>query len=112
MNSLAIFIALVLFVLLQVAVIPVNLGLTFLVALSLFAKNFSFLPWIILLSVLVALFSNLSVGIVLLAFATTFFGIKFGSDFLPDNNLIKVFLIIAAIPLSELTIIFFSKITL
>lgn len=105
-----IFIAILLLTLFQVVVLPLNFAFALLVAYSVFLKKTSVYIWLIVLAVLFALFANLSLGIVLFAFATTFFLLKVGSEFLPDNNLIKFFIVVASVPLSEMFLLLSLKV--
>lgn len=103
------FTTLLFLVLLQVSAVPLNLAFVSVLAYSLFLNKTAVLVWLIVLAILVSLLANIPIGVVLLAFGTTFFILKFGAEFLPENNLIKVFLLVVSLPLSEMFILLFSR---
>ncbi len=105
MTPLLLFVIILFLTLLQVTLVPANIAFAAIVAYSIFLKKTSIYIWLVTLSIIFSLFTNLGIGVVMLAFATTFFLLKFGSEFLPDNNLIKFFLVAAAVPLSEMFLI-------
>ncbi len=94
----------------QINVLPLNLAFSFVVAFFLISRrDFSFW-WILFVSVLIGLFANLNIGLVVLAFTTTFLVVDILSRLFPDNRLVKGGLLIAALVLSEYSLISLGKV--
>ncbi len=94
----------------QINVLPLNLAFSFVVAFFLISRrDFSFW-WILFASVLIGLFANLNIGLVVIAFTTTFLVVDILSRLFPDNRLVKGGLLIAALVLSEYSLISLGKV--
>lgn len=104
------FLILVLLVLAQVNILALNLALVALCALFLFSKrDFSFW-WLFVTAILLALFTNLNPGLVIVAFTLTFLLMDLFSRIFPDNRLVKGLLLIMVLFVSEYSLITLGKI--
>lgn len=93
----------------QVSVLPLNFGFVAIFATFLIADKFNALIWLVIFSLLLALFGNLNFGLVLAAFAGAFLILEVFKVLTPENRLTNVLLIIAAFPVSTFSLLFFSK---
>lgn len=110
METVARFLLLVLLILIQVTVMPVNFAFATLVATTLLVKDFEFAPWLVLIAFLVALFGNLNFGIVLIAFTASLLAILLAKKVIPENRLTKALVILLSLPLANISLIFVGNI--
>lgn len=96
-------------ILLQVTSLPVHLAFTVLFSACLYFEETLFAPWLIFISLFLAVFSGLGFGIVLLSYTLSFGLLKLISSLVPKNNLARVLLILLALPLSEFSLVYFLK---
>ncbi len=111
MNILAQFLVLVLLTLIQVTVLPINLGFAAVVAGVLFIEKFEFVPWLVVLSLLVSLFGNLNFGIVLVGFTLAIFLILILRKIIPENRITKILIVLISLPLATASLFLMSTFT-
>lgn len=92
-------------VLFQVTIIPINFAFVFLFTTVLFIDKFSLVPWLVILSLLTSLFGNLNIGITLIGFSIAVMALEIVRFVTPKNNLTKVSLILLAFPISNLSLL-------
>lgn len=108
MESISRFTLIILLVLLQVTVAPINIALAFLVIRSLLDSDFQVIPWVLLTAFLVSLFGNLNFGIVVIAFTLCFFVVFVARKLIPENKLAKIIIVISSIPLANVALLLVS----
>ena len=109
MNAL-LFLLLVFLSLIQVTLAPINFGFVVVFATFLIADKFNALPWLITFSLLLSLFGNLNFGLVLVAFGSAFLLLEVVKVLITENQLTNMLLIIAAFPVSTLSLLMFSRV--
>jgi hypothetical protein len=110
MLQIGIFFILTLLTLMQINFLALNLPFFAIFSFFLFSsRDFSFW-WLLFVSLLLALLANLNFGVVLIAFTLTFFTLDFVSRLVPDNRLVKGILLVAALVLSEYSLLTVGRI--
>ena len=107
--SVLLFLLLVLLSLIQVTLAPLNFGFVVVFAIFLIADKFNALPALVIFSLLLALFGNLNFGLVLVAFGSAFLILEIFKILITENRLTNILLIIAAFPVSTLSLLIFSR---
>lgn len=105
MTYLARFLILLILVLFQVTIIPINFAFVFLFAAILFIDKFPLVPWLIILALLVSLFGNLNFGLTLIGFSVAVLVLEIVRFVTPKNNLTKFCLVLLAFPISNLSLL-------
>lgn len=104
-DGIANFLIILILTLIQVTVFPINFALGFLIGQEIFTKKFQLIQWVLLLSLLVSLFGNLTLGIVIIAFCSTIMAILLIRIFLPENQFTKIALVILTLPLANISLL-------
>lgn len=110
MLVLGIFVILILLILFQINIVPLNLAFLAVFAFFLFSRRDFSYWWIVIVAGLLSLFVNLNFGLVLIAFTLTFLVLDILSRLFPDNRLVKGILLMAALVLSDYSLLTLGKI--
>lgn len=105
MKYLARFLIILILILFQVTILPINFAFVFIFAVILFFDKFPLVPWLIILSLLISLFGNLNFGISLMGFSIAVLVLEIVRFVAPENNLTKVGLVLLAFPISNLSLL-------
>ncbi|HEY4695251.1 MAG TPA: hypothetical protein VIH52_04815 [Candidatus Nanoarchaeia archaeon] len=93
--------ALLILVLVQTTLLPLNLSFAALVWYDLFVEKIAHWGWLLTVAALTSLLGNFNLGATVLALTFAFLLLELFSRFLPTNRITRGFLVILALPLAE-----------
>lgn len=107
MNVVYYFLGLIFLVLIQVVVLPLNFAFAATFGIRIFNDKVSIFVWLIVLTIVFSLFSNQNLGLVMVAFGSSFLVLEFLATVLPRNNLVRWGLVLFSLVVCEFSFVVF-----
>ena len=109
MSNIYYFLGLTFLILVQVVILPLNLAFAAIFGSHVFKEKSSILVWLVVLAITFSLFSNRNLGLVLVAFVSSFLVLEFLATVLPRNNLVRWILVLFSLIVCELSFVILSN---